>query len=281
MTRILTGAVGVLILIPACFLSHTVLWPILLSIFGVIAVLEMIGCIGLKEKKAFVWPSVIFAVLPMLSWILSIKLGTDPFRVIFWFTALYVFSQQVISILTGIRLHTEKLYSLIALVIYVVISLTAISLIRYIDEGNQEGKHIYLLVFLGGWISDTFAYFTGRAFGKHKLCPEISPKKTVEGSIGGIVANMIAFAGYAFILRQYFEVGANVVFFAILGALFSVVGQFGDLFASAIKRQFGIKDYGKLFPGHGGVLDRFDSTLAIASVMYLVYAAFGISFLIR
>lgn len=282
MTRILTGAVGVLLLIPACFLSHTVLWPVLLSIFAVIAVLEMARCIGMNEDKAFLYPSLLFALLPLLTWLLSVKWEVaDPFRTIFWFTALYVFSQQVISILTGIRLHTEKLYSLIALMIYVVIAMTAISQIRFIDDGNREGKYIYLLVFLGGWISDTFAYFSGRAFGKHKLCPEISPKKTVEGSIGGVVANMIAFAGYAFILRHFFQVGANIFFFAVLGALFSAVGQFGDLFASAIKRHFGVKDYGKLFPGHGGVLDRFDSTLAIASVMYLVYAAFGISFLIR
>ena len=103
----------------------------------------------------------------------------------------------------------------------------------------------------------------------------------MEGSIGGVVANMIGFAGYALILRHVFDVSANIWFFAILGALFSAVGQFGDLFASGIKRHFNIKDYGKLFPGHGGVLDRFDSTLAIASVMLLVYAAFGLSFLIH
>ena len=203
------------------------------------------------------------------------------FRVIFVFSALFFFTEQIIAILNKNRFPTEKLYSLIALVLYVVICLTAISQIRYIDHGHEEGKYIYLLVFFGAWISDTFAYFTGRFLGKTPLAPEVSPKKTVEGSIGGVVANMIGFAGYALVLRNFFDVSANVVFFAILGALFSAVGQFGDLFASAIKRHFGIKDYGKLFPGHGGVLDRFDSTLAIAGVMLLVYAAFGSAFLIR
>jgi len=178
------------------------------------------------------------------------------------------------------RLHTEKLYSMIALILYVVIALTAIVHIRYIDDGHQEGKYIYLLVFFGAWFTDTFAYFIGRWMGKTPLAPEISPKKTVEGSIGGIVANMLCFAGYAWILRSQFDLNANILFFAILGALFSVVGQFGDLFASGIKRHYGVKDFGKFFPGHGGVLDRVDSILANASVMFFVYASFGVDFLI-
>jgi phosphatidate cytidylyltransferase len=281
MTRIITGAVGVLILIPVCFLSHTVLWPLFLSLFAVVAIWEILNCIGAKKEKAFAIPAYLFALLPLATWLLDKMLGVDPFRTIFIFTALFFFTEQVISILTGIRLHTEKLYSLIGLVIYVVVALTAISVIRFIDDGHQEGKYIYLLIFFGGWISDTFAYFTGKAFGKHKLCPDISPKKTIEGSIGGILANMIIFAGYAYVLRHFFQIDANIIFFGILGALFSAVGQFGDLFASAIKRHFGIKDYGKLFPGHGGVLDRFDSTLAIAVVMLIVYASFGAQFLIR
>ncbi len=282
MTRILTGIVGVLIMIPICLLSHTVVWPLVISVFAFIGVEEILNCIDAKKEKAFCIPARLFALLPLACYVFSEYLEiSDPFRCIFVFSALFFVSEQLISIFTGIRLHSEKLYSLIALVLYVVISLTSISQIRYLDGGNEEGNYIYLLVFFGAWISDTFAYFAGRAFGKHKLCPQISPKKTVEGSIGGIVANMIGFAGYAIVLRCFFEVHASIVFFAILGALFSTVGQFGDLFASAIKRHYGIKDYGRLFPGHGGVLDRFDSTLAIALVMMMVYGAFGTSFLFQ
>ena len=242
----------------------------------------MLYCIGAHEKHAFAVPARVFALLPIVTYTLSVRYPvTDMFRVIFIFSALFFFSELIIGILNKNRYPTEKLYSLIALVMYVTVCLTAISQIRYIDHGHEEGKYIYLLVFFGAWISDTFAYFTGKNFGKTPLAPEISPKKTVEGSIGGILANMIGFAGYAFVLRTYFDVTANIVFFAVLGALFSAVGQFGDLFASGIKRHFGIKDYGKLFPGHGGVLDRFDSTFAIAGVMLLVYAAFGSAFLIH
>lgn len=281
MTRILTGLVGVLILIPVCFFSHTVLWPFLITLFSLIAVEELLQCIDAKKERAFCIPVRIFALLPIVTWLLCVRFQVmNLFQCIFLFSALFMISEQMIGIFTSNRFHTEKLYSLVGLSLYVVISLTAISQIRFIDHGNEEGKYIYLLVFFGGWISDTFAYFTGKAVGKHKLCPNISPKKTVEGSIGGVIANMIGFAGYAFVLRNFFDVSANILFFAILGALFSAVGQFGDLFASAVKRHYNVKDYGKLFPGHGGVLDRFDSTLAIASVMLMVYAAFGSRFLI-
>lgn len=282
MTRIITGIVGVLILIPVCIFSGTIVWPLVITLFSAIAVEEMLHCIGAHREHRFAIPARLFSLLPLITYLLSVRFAVmDLFRVIFLFSALFFFVEQIIGILNKNRYPTEKLYSMIALALYVVVSLTAISQIRYIDHGNEEGKYIYLLVFFGAWISDTFAYFTGRFCGKTPLAPEVSPKKTVEGSIGGIVANMIGFAGYAWVLRTFFALEANILFFSVLGALFSAVGQFGDLFASGIKRHYGIKDYGKLFPGHGGVMDRFDSTLAIAGVMLLVYAAFGCEFLIR
>lgn len=282
MTRIITGVVGVLILIPVCMFSHTIVWPLVIALFSLIAVEEMLRCIGAGKMKQFSIPARIFSLLPLYTYLLSVLFPVmDMFRCIFLFSALFFFTVLIINILNQNQYHTNKLYSLIALILYVVICLTAISQIRFIDSGHEEGKYIYLLVFFGAWISDTFAYFTGMLLGKTPLIPAVSPKKTVEGSIGGIIANMIGFAGYALVLRSFFDVNANVFFFAILGALFSGVGQFGDLFASAIKRHFGIKDYGNLFPGHGGVLDRFDSTLAIAGVMLMVYAAFGVAFLIQ
>jgi len=281
MTRMITGAVGVLILIPACFLSHTVVWPVLLSIFALIAVWELISCVQMKNEKTLCVLASVFSLLPIITWVLCVNFSVmDPFRCIFVFSAFFFLSMQISAILHGNKISTEKLYSFTALVLYVVIAFTAILLIRNFDHGHQEGSYLYLLLFFGAWISDTFAYFTGKAFGKRKLCPSISPKKTVAGSIGGVVANMIGFAGYALVLKNAFDVSANVLFFAVLGALFSAIGQFGDLFASGIKRHYGIKDYGKLFPGHGGVLDRFDSTIAISLVMLMVYAAFGLSFLI-
>jgi len=280
MQRIITGTLGLLILIPVCILSHTFFFSLILSFFALIASFEMLSCAGVHKQKCFLFPAFFFSLLPLITDVLSVRFFSfDPYRVIFVFSCLYFLTMQLISVFAENRIYSEKLYSTIALILYVVIAFTAIGQIRYFDSGNQEGKYIYLLIFLGAWISDTFAYFTGKALGKHALCPKISPKKTVEGSIGGVLANMIGFAGYALILQSFFDVHANVFFFAVLGALFSVVGQFGDLFASCIKRHYGIKDYGKLFPGHGGVMDRFDSTLAIAISMLLIHAAFGSTYL--
>jgi len=109
-------------------------------------------------------------------------------------------------------------------------------------------------------------------FGKHKLIPEVSPKKTVEGSIGGIIFAAIAFVLYAVIIWKMNESAEmpNLIVFAAAGAIVSVISQIGDLSASVIKRRFGVKDYGFLFPGHGGVLDRFDSVLLTAPVLYIL-----------
>ena len=118
-------------------------------------------------------------------------------------------------------------------------------------------------------VCDTGAYFTGVLFGKHKLCEHVSPKKTVEGAIGGIVWSMIASA----VLMLAFKIQTNI--FVMLGvtALMCIVGMLGDLFASIIKRSVGVKDYSNLIPGHGGILDRFDSMLfispAVLSLMLL------------
>ena len=114
-------------------------------------------------------------------------------------------------------------------------------------------------------VADSGAYFVGRAFGKHKLAPIVSPKKTVEGAIGGAVCNVLAMILYAFILNKCFDFSqANYVYAAIYGLLGAGASIIGDLSLSIVKRQVGIKDYGNLMPGHGGVLDRFDSTMMVA-----------------
>lgn len=119
------------------------------------------------------------------------------------------------------------------------------------------------LVILTAFGTDIFAYFTGYFFGKHKLSPSISPKKTIEGAVGGVVGSVILSVTFILIVQ------ANLIFHGlVMGILGSVISQFGDLTASIIKRKIGIKDYGNLIPGHGGVLDRFDSVLFTAPFIY-------------
>ncbi len=144
------------------------------------------------------------------------------------------------------------------ILMYIVGGLSAIILIRDMPQGNV----FYPLVFVAAWGTDIFAYFIGMLFGKHKLIPDVSPKKTVEGAVGGILGTTALFAVYG-ILFLHLETIQYIVLIAF-APFVSVIAQVGDLLMSLIKRNYGIKDYGKLLPGHGGVLDRFDSIIAVS-----------------
>lgn len=138
-----------------------------------------------------------------------------------------------------------------------------------LDKTHENHGVAYLVLALGGaWIADTGAYFVGSAFGKAKLCPAISPKKTVVGFIGGIVANIIFFVAFCAVYGSIMTnkgVPMRVNWFAtvLVSMVCAILGTLGDLAASTLKRQLGLKDYGDVMPGHGGVLDRFDSVLLV------------------
>ena len=126
----------------------------------------------------------------------------------------------------------------------------------------ELGKIYVWIIFIIAFLTDTFAYFVGYLFGKHKLIPKVSPKKTIEGSVGGILGSTLGCAVFGYIFKL------DLTAMILIGGLGSIVAQFGDLFASSIKRYVGIKDYGKLIPGHGGILDRFDSVILVAPFVY-------------
>jgi len=138
------------------------------------------------------------------------------------------------------------------------------SIIRILDM--KIGRYLVLIPFIVAFASDSGAYFAGMFFGKHKLAPVISPKKTVEGAIGGIVCAIAAMIIYS-VIMQILKFRVNYLYAIIYGLLGSIVGVFGDLCFSILKRQTGIKDYGNLIPGHGGVLDRFDSMMMVGPLM--------------
>ena len=155
-------------------------------------------------------------------------------------------------------------------------------MILFIRDFNEDGQFLYLLIFIGAWMTDIFAYFTGVFFGKHKLIEDVSPKKTIEGSIGGIVFCALSFVALGLVADIFFDRSANLVFLAIGGVFISIIAQIGDLIMSVIKRHYGIKDYGKIFPGHGGMLDRFDSISAVSvtlGAIFMFAALVGISFI--
>ncbi len=127
-----------------------------------------------------------------------------------------------------------------------------------------------LLPLVSAFTSDASALFAGMAFGRHKLAPELSPKKTVEGAVGGLLGAIACTVLYGYIMQTGFGLAVSYPRLAVYGALGSLISQLGDLFFSYIKRQYGIKDYGNIFPGHGGVLDRFDSVVFCAPLTELL-----------
>ena len=137
-------------------------------------------------------------------------------------------------------------------------------------EASGIHRAYLLLPFILSFACDTFAYFAGRAFGKHKLAPKVSPKKTVEGSIGGMAGNVVCGLIFAFVMDRWFGGSIGYGAMALLALACSIVAQMGDLSFSLIKREFGIKDYGRLFLEHGGVLDRFDSVLFVTPVIEII-----------
>ncbi len=147
------------------------------------------------------------------------------------------------------------------------------SAIRLVGQGGgdaHKGRLLAYLPIIGAFASDTFAYLTGRAFGRHKLCPEISPHKTVEGSIGGIVMAPLLLLLYLFLISKGYGYRVNYLSAVACGIGSAFAGQLGDLSMSFVKRHCGIKDFGKLLPGHGGILDRFDSILFAAPLCELL-----------
>ena len=133
-------------------------------------------------------------------------------------------------------------------------------------HSTENGRAFILIPFVLAFLSDTGAYFAGLYLGKHKLAPTISPKKTIEGAVGGVLSAIVGMLLYCLVMEAFFGLEANYIYGILYGIAGSAVGVFGDLCFSAIKRQTGIKDYGNLLPGHGGVLDRFDSMMLIGPV---------------
>lgn len=155
--------------------------------------------------------------------------------------------------------------------IYAPVMLSFIFLTRQLNFG----VYLVWMIFISSWISDTCAYLVGVLIGKHKLVPQLSPKKTIEGSIGGILGSAIVGALFGFFLLDKTLGGHQFgVMLFVIGAIGSVISQVGDLAASAIKRNHDIKDYGKLIPGHGGIMDRFDSVIFTAPMIYFLIIFF-------
>ena len=274
LTRVLTGVIAFVVFLPFLVHSDTIAYPIAMALCSVISTYEMIRCVGLHKKQRISVPLCLAAAaLPICVRLLHgmydvVLVGVAACLIlVLYMLAITVFSRGSINI-------TQSMTSLIV-GLYIMAAFSGMVFLRDFDEA---GAYIYLLVFIGAWVPDTFAYFTGRLFGKHKLIPDVSPKKTVEGAIGGALFCVLAFVGFGFLYNNFWLVEGHdalpIWLMAVAGLLSALVSMIGDLSMSVIKRHYGIKDFGRLLPGHGGFLDRFDSVLAVSVILAV---AFGIA----
>lgn len=266
-TRILTGVIAVCLFVPFLIFANSIAFAAVFAAVSLIGVWEMLGCTGLRREWWISIPLFLFgAGVPVLTLFCETQ---NAFFVVFvtimLVLLLYLFC---VTVLAGGRLPITDLSVATLFCLYIVAGFCGmIWLHRAHLESNS---YIYFLPFVAAWITDTFAYFAGRFFGRHKLAPTISPKKTIEGSIGGIVFCVIFVLLYALIIQRVTDLTPRLWLFAVAGVFLSVVSQIGDLILSVVKRHYGVKDYGKLLPGHGGILDRFDSTLAVSVLLTLI-----------
>ena len=265
-TRIISGVIGVAVLLPVLYFSGTVVLPIALTLLSLIAAYEMAMTVGMRGNWRFLVLSFAYAVaLPLLTCFMR-EGAARYIAVVALVTLLYILSSFTTAVLLSGKTPFSAVSEMVLGTIYATAGLAAIAYLRLLPDG----AYVFGLVFVGAWVTDTMAYFTGVFLGKHKLCPTISPKKTVEGSIGGILFCILGFILYGWIVGRVHEVAPNYLMLAVGGLFASIISQIGDLTASLIKREHGVKDFGKLMPGHGGVLDRFDSIIAVALLLVLL-----------
>jgi phosphatidate cytidylyltransferase len=163
------------------------------------------------------------------------------------------------------KFHTTQIMGAFFGFFYVAVMLSYVYHIRML----AHGVYLAFLIFLCSWGCDTCAYCVGKLFGKHKMTPKLSPKKSIEGAVGGVVGAALLTALYCFIFRTPMELDtAGILTISVIAAIAALISMVGDLTASAIKRNYDIKDYGHLIPGHGGILDRFDSMIITAPIIY-------------
>ena len=271
-TRILTGVVAFLIFLPFLIFSDTIAFPIAMAICGVISVFEMLHCVKLHNKLSLSIPlGLSAAAAPICMRLLGI--GTTLVAALALFLVFQLYVLAITTFSKG-KLPVTEACTALMVSVYVIAGFTAMV---YLHDFHVGGRYLYLLTFIGAWVPDTFAYFTGVLFGKHKLIPDVSPKKTVEGAIGGVTFCVLAFVCFALLYNKLWlaEGGTAlpVWLMAIVGLVTAVVSMVGDLTMSLIKRHYGIKDYGRILPGHGGFLDRFDSVLAVAVILAVFLGA--------
>lgn len=278
--RVLTAAVALCVFVPVLIFSETWAFPILFALCALIGTFELLRCVGLHRN--------LWVAVPLCLLALAAPIGARYALVVrnagegtVSAVALGVLLLLIVYLLGVAVLDHKKTDITSVCTAYAVFLYTAGGFAGVVCLHDLFSFFFAVMVFVGAWVTDTVAYFSGRLFGRHKLIPEVSPKKTVEGSIGGTLCCTLVFAGMTVLYNRtgiWGEHEALSVWLMIpAGLLVSVVSQIGDLAMSQLKRRFGIKDFGRLLPGHGGILDRFDSVLAVSVTLLVFFMATGVT----
>ncbi len=269
--RIISGAIVVALLLAVVYLRDSLFFNVAISLMCVMGVYEVLMVTKIHNRWIMNLSVIFAASVPFISTLSS----SLPFKAV---AVTYV----ILLLLVMLRYFETLPFRDVAVAfcasLLIASGFSSLIYLRdiYIEQkdhfAKMDGLFFIILVFICSWITDTGAYFVGVFFGKHKLCPKISPKKTVEGAIGGIAICAIVSMLATFLFNQYVFKAPHLSYYWILplSIFLSIMGMCGDLAASTIKRNYDAKDFGNIMPGHGGIMDRFDSVLFTAPILYAI-----------
>lgn len=263
--RTISGLIGVVLVLGLLIFNQSVpmLLNVILALVCAFATYEIFSAMGIYKMLEVTLPSIIFSmVMPLL--------GSGLIWQISWY--LYTFVIFCMLVFLHRSLSFKDIAVIYSMTMLITTSLSYIVKLR--DFGGTKFGTFYVLIVLAiPWLCDTGAYFSGKFFGKRKLCPEVSPKKTVAGAIGGVIISVVLTLVVCFIYSTYFlkfDVRVHYAKIAIITVIASIISIMGDLIFSMVKRGCHIKDFGNIIPGHGGVLDRFDSVVFTVPFIYII-----------
>ena len=256
--RVLAAVALIPVLLAVILDAPPVLTAILCGVVCAIAAAELLTGTRLVKQSRLVAYSVLAAFIVPIWCYFGMDHAWGLLGIILYVSVLFA---EILASHGKLRVERIAMSAVAGLLIPYMLS----ALVRIM--GMYEGRKLILIPFILAFLSDSGAYFVGCAWGKHKLAPNISPKKSIEGVVGGVAAAVIGMLLYCLICALAFENQVNYAYAITYGVIGSLAGVVGDLCFSAIKRQTGIKDYGKLIPGHGGALDRFDSMIIVAPLV--------------
>lgn len=259
-TRLLSGIVLVLVALLTIISGGPILFMTLLCI-SLIGMQELYRVMGVREEKFNLLQGAGYAGIILYYTLIYFDLGRFGELALIGALVLMMF----VYVFTYPKYHASQIMAAFFGIVYVGVMLSYIYQTRMLEP---DGKFLVWLVFICSWGCDTCAYCVGMLIGKHKMAPVLSPKKSVEGAVGGVVGAALIGVIYGAVL------GRDMVAYGVISAVGALISMVGDLAASAIKRNMGIKDYGKLIPGHGGILDRFDSVIFTAPIIYFLSTLF-------